>query len=657
MAFCPVVLSPTSPRSRATVFPALLLAAAATSPLAGQQRDTVELPELVVTAERTPTPVSKSVASVTVIRGDELRERGIYFVEDALREVPAAMLVPTGSYGGIASLFLRGGESDYVKVLIDGVAVNQPGGAYNFGTLSTDNIDRIEVVRGPVSVLYGSDAVTGVVQIFTRRGAPGVSASASSQAGTYGTWTGQVSASGARGPVSVSGGLSRYTTDGIYPFNSGYASTVGSGAVTLRPDDRSDITLTARRDDNTLHFPTDFAGAVVDSNQQSSQAATTLGLDLGRRVSDRAEIRLRLDSRREVDASRDLPDSRGDSLGFYFRSRGRTLRRSIDARANLAVGPRLRLTTGAEALFEALAEGSGASRFDTTRSSLGVYGQGIVELGPRAILNLGVRLEQNQRFGSHLTFRAGAVYSLTSRLRARASVGTAFKEPSLREHYAQSLFEVGNPDLDPERSRSWDVGLEQSFLAGSATLAAGYFDQRFRDLIQYNGAAAPGTPNYQNVAEATSRGVELIADVRPVRDLTLAASYTVLFTRVDDAGFSTAAGDVFVEGKPLIRRPKHSGRLDARARLAGRVSLGAGVNYIGRRDDVDFRPFPSVRTVLPAYVTVDADAAVDLLRQRPGRPGIAATFRAENLFDRSYQTVVGFDGRGRALFAGARLGM
>jgi vitamin B12 transporter len=639
-------------------FRGLLAALALSSPLAAQQpqRDTVSLPELVVTAERTPTPVSKSIATTTVIRGEELRQRGIYFVEDALKQVPGAMAVPTGSYGGISSLFLRGGESDYVKVLIDGVAVNQPGGAYNFGTLSTDNIDRIEIVRGPVSVLYGSDAVTGVIQIFTRRGAPGLSANAASQAGTYGTWSGQIGASGARGPVSFSGGFSRYTTDGMYAFNSGYASTVGSGAVTVRPDDRSDITLTARRDDNTLHFPTDFTGAVVDSNQRSSQRATTLGLDLGRRVSDRAELRLHFDSRREVDGSQDLPDSPGDSLGFYSKNSGRTLRRSIDARGILAFGPRVRVNAGAEAVFEALAEGGTGGTFDTTRNNYGVYSQGIIDLGRRTLVNLGLRLEQNEKFGAHLTFRAGAVYALTAGLRARGSVGTSFKEPSLRENFAQTLFERGNPDLDPEQSRSWEVGLEQSFLDGDAALAANYFDQRFKDLIQYDALAQPGDPTYQNVARATSRGVEVIGHLRPLRQLTLAAAYTYLFTRVDDAGFNTASGDVFVEGKPLVRRPKHSARVDARGRVADRVSLGAGVNYVGRRDDVDFRPFPSIRTTLPAYVTVDADASVDLLRQGPGRPGVAATFRAENLFDESYDTVVGFAGRGRAFFAGARVG-
>lgn len=633
----------------------LVAAVAFAAPLAAQatQRDTTTLPELVVTAERTPTPVDRSIATTTVIRGEDLRAQGIYFIEDALKQVPGATPVPTGSFGGISSLFLRGGESDYVKVLVDGVAINQPGGAFDFGTLSTDNIDRIEIVRGPVSVLYGSDAVTGVIQIFTRRGAPGISANASSQAGTYGTWTGQAGASGAVGPLSFSGSLSRYQTDGIYRFNSGYRNTTGSGEVTWRPDARSEVTLTARRDDHTLHFPTDFTGAVVDSNQRSSGQATTLGVDLGRRLGSKVDLRVHLDSRRETSSSKNPPDSPGDT-DFPSDNSGRSLRRAVSASADVQVARGLRVISGADAAFEALLEGGTSGAFDTTRHNYGLFSQGVLQAGARAVINVGGRIDQNQRFGTHATVRAGASYRLTSSLRARGSIGTSFKEPSLRENYAAGLFERGNPDLDPEKARSWEIGLEQTLLAGDLTIAANYFDQRFRDLIQYDGSAGPTDPTYQNVARATSRGVEVMTSLRPLPALTLSGSYTYLFTRVDDAGFATDPNDVFVEGKALIRRPKHSFRFDARTQVS-RVSLGTGINYVGRRDDVDFRVFPQVRTSLKSYVTVDADAAVDLIRRGPGRPGLAATVRAENLFDKDYDTVVGFAGRGRTILAGGRV--
>lgn len=639
--------------------------------LTAQHRDTVELAEIVVTADRAPTPLARVIAPTTIITGEQLRERGVYFLQDALRQVPGAAVVPTGSYGGTTSLFLRGGESDYTKVLIDGVAVNQAGGAFNFGTLSTDNVERIEIVRGPVSVLYGSDAVTGVINVITRRGGGQLRGEASAQGGSYGSWLGAASVSGGGEQASYSIGVSRLTTDGTYQFNSGFASTVGSAAMTIRPDSGTDLTFTARTGDNTFHFPTNSAGLASDSNQKGLQDGTTLGLDLGRRFSGRTELRVMLASHSQVDGSNDIPDSPADSNGFFAaQSQSRTLRRSADVRGIIQVSPRARLTVGAQAEFQDLREfsraeynfGSGVTvsadpPFSATRRNVGSYGQAVVDVGSRGLLNLGLRLDDNEGFGTHLTYRAGAVYVLSGGLRARAGFGSAFKEPSIRENYARSPFEVGNPDLDPEQSTSWELGLEQTLAGGSVTLTANYFDQRFKNLIQYNGAAAPGAPSYENVARATSRGVELLADVRPARQVTIAASYTFLRTRVQDAGFSTGAGDVFVDGKELIRRPSHSARLDSRLRLMDRLGIGLAISYVGDREDVDFQAFPSVRTSLPAYLLVDADLSVDLLRHPGGGPSAATTLRAENLFDDRYETVVGFPGRGRALFVGVRVGL
>jgi len=160
---------------RATLFRSFGLTALPTLTVSmllyGQEtQDTTRLAELVVTPTRLPTPADAVVSSVTVITGEDLRARGVRFVQDALREVPGAAVVQVGSFGGVSSLFLRGGESDYVKVLIDGVPANQSGGAFNWANLTTDNVDRIEIMRGPGSVIYGSDAVSGVVQIFTRGG-------------------------------------------------------------------------------------------------------------------------------------------------------------------------------------------------------------------------------------------------------------------------------------------------------------------------------------------------------------------------------------------------------------------------------------------------------------------------------------------------------
>ena len=212
---------------------------------AQEASDTVSLPEIVVTATRYPVAPDSVAATVTVLRGEDLRAQGIRFVSDALRQVPGAQVVRGGSYGSTTSLFVRGGESDYVKVLVDGVPVNQPGGSFDFSSLTTDNVERIEVLRGPGSVLYGSDAIAGIVQIVTREGRGPIEASGTAEGGTFGTAEWQVAALGGQERLGWSASVSRLTTDGIYDFNNSYRNTVGSARVRVSPGERTNLAFGA----------------------------------------------------------------------------------------------------------------------------------------------------------------------------------------------------------------------------------------------------------------------------------------------------------------------------------------------------------------------------------------------------------------------------
>ncbi|HEY9014385.1 MAG TPA: TonB-dependent receptor plug domain-containing protein, partial [Gemmatimonadales bacterium] len=372
----------------------LLALAAPVTLLAQEVPDTTHLQELVVTATGTPTPADAVVSSVTVITGQELRDRGIHFVQDALRQVPGAAVVQGGSYGGVSSLFLRGGESDYVKVLIDGVPVNQSGGAYNWGNLTTDNVERIEVLRGPGSVMYGSDAVTGVVQIFTRGGASGFGVEGEAQGGTFGTAQGQASVLGGSERLNYSASAGRIATDGTYPFNNDYGNTVLSGALRSVPDDRTDLSASARYYDTRYHFPTDFSGALADSNQSSSEEALALGLDAGRRLSSRYELRLNLGGSRSNTGFEDTSDSPGDTLGFGFASQreARAQRGKAELRLNAQLSPTLTLTGGGLVERESerqsgettsnfgTIETSRDIPFDRSRTTTGLYLQGVLDV-------------------------------------------------------------------------------------------------------------------------------------------------------------------------------------------------------------------------------------------------------------------------------------
>jgi vitamin B12 transporter len=636
------------------------------SGLAQEVEDTTQLKEIVVTATRLATPTNAVTSSVTVITGEELRARGIRFVQDALRDVPGASLVQGGSYGAVSSLFLRGGESDYVKVLVDGIPVNQAGGAYNWANLTTDNIERVEVLRGPASVVYGSDAMTGVVQVFTRTGQGPVALEGSAEAGTFGTVNGQAGVLGGTSQLSYSADASRISTDGTYPFNNDYGNTVLSGRIHAQPDERSELAISGRWSDNQYRFPTDFAGALADSNQFNGERALALGVDLARRLGQRYELRLSGGGSRSDGEFDDAMDSPGDTVGFGFASHrdSRSERGNLDARLSAFLSPSITMTAGTQVEHEAERQSGQTTSnfggiatepdtpFDRARTTFGVYAQGVIDLPSGVALDLNARLDDNSGFGTFATYRAGASYRLRSGTRIRTSLGRAFKAPTFCEQFCDAPFVVGDSALRPERSSSWEVGLEQELRRQNLSVWATYFDQRFHDMILYDGGALPGEPTYFNGAAATVRGVETGITASLASGIKASASYSYLFSQAtDDAGMPSPS---FATGEKLIRRPTHSAALSLDALVLHRVTIGGSLTYVGQRDDVDFNAFPSQRVALPAYAVVDLAAEVQLLHGGLGRRALSATVRAENLFDAGYDQVVGFKGRPRGVFGGAR---
>lgn len=644
----------------------VLVLTRSTAAPAQEAQDTTRLPELVVTPTRLPTPPDAVVASVTVIDGDDIRARGIRFVQDALREVPGASVVQGGSFGAVTSMFLRGGESDYVKVLIDGVPVNQSGGAFNWANLTTDNVERIEVLRGPGSVIYGSDAVSGVVQIFTRRGEGGFAVEGGAEAGTFGTVNGHGGVLGGTPRINYSADASRFATDGTYRFNSDYGNTALSGSVRGLPDSRTDASLSVRFTDSRYHFPTDFAGVPADSNQSSADAQLTIAADVGRRLGSRYDVRLTAGANRSVGEFDDRSDNAADTLGFGFASQrtSRAVRGNIDARINGILSPVLTVTGGVQVEQETERQtGETTSNFggiattpdtpfDRGRTTAGYYGQGVLDLASGLALNLNARVDDNSAFGAFFTYRAGAVYRLPSGTRVRASLGRSFKAPTFCEQFCDAPFVVGDSTLRPERSTSWEAGLEQELADGRMSMWATYFDQRFHDMIVYDGSGVPGEPTYFNGAAARSRGIETGLTSSLGRAVKVSLSYTYLMAKAtDDGGLPSAT---FAAGQRLVRRPRHSAELSARSRVLDRVTVGGSLIYVGSRDDVDFNQFPAERVELPGYATVDLATEVEVIRAGPGRPGLSGVVRAENLFNRSYDQVVGFPGRRRGVFGGAK---
>lgn len=623
-------------------------------------QDTVVLKPVVVTATRVATPADAVTAAVTVISGASLRERGVRTVGEALREILGATVVETAGPGSQTSLLLRGGESDFVKVLLDGLPLNQPGGAYNFAHLTTDDVDRIEIVRGPVSVLYGSDAVAGVIQVFTRAGLGAARVEAEGGAGSYGESRAAAAVMGRAGHLAYSLGLSRFASDGLYRVNNDYRNSVVTARLRFTPDARTDAAVTVRHGDAVFHYPTDGAGQIVDANQFATDRGPAVSVDLGRRVSGRLETRLLLGTTESDSRLDDDPDAAGDTT-LIFHSRDRVRRRSAELRANWQAGPAARVTGGAS-LEDAHLRHTDACQFysggsffdcsgtpmDRTRRTHALSLQWLGGIGRPVSANLGARLEDNQQFGTFVTWRTGVAWRLDAATRLRGAAGTGFKEPTFFEAYATG-FVSGNPNLKPERSVSWEAGIEHTIPGTAVAVAVTYFDQRFRDLIVYDFTQ---TPNYVNVAAAHASGVEVQIDYVVRRGVVAAVGYTYLDTRVLDAG----GDNTFEAGRRLIRRPTNAATLRLTSGLSRRGTVSIGARFTGDRDDLDFSTFPATRVTLHPYARVRASVEYDVLPGRGAGPGLTVQAQGENLLGDTGREIANYPVRGRTLFFGMRLG-
>lgn len=611
---------------------------------------------LVVTASPTPRPAQAVARSVTVLEGSQLRQRGLTRVADALRDVVGLSVVEGGSFGATTSVFMRGGESDYVQVLVDGVQVNQPGGSYDFAGLSLENVERIEVLRGPASSLYGSDAVAGVVQIITRSGWGAPAASLMLRGGSYGRREASATLSGGSAGAGWSFGLSHLETAGILPFNNEHRNTALSGNVRLVPGASTRASVAFRLANRRFGFPTDASGQVVDRNSYTFGDEASLAVTGSHQVTRHVEVRALITLARTDGGTDDQPDSAADTLGFFgFTSLDHVQRTAADVRANVALGSAV-ATAGVE--FEEEEQRS----FSESASEWGVSpGRSAYQRGNRAgyahltgsagsfAYGTGARLEDNERFGRSLSWNVEGAVRAGATTRVRASVGSALKEPTFYENFASGWVR-GNPDLAPERARSFDVGLEQSVAGGRGTVGVTWFAQRFRDLIEYTAAPPkPGDPNFVNVARARARGVEVGGEAH-LGVASLSADWTWTDTRVLESGTGDDPGADFAEGGRLLRRPSNAVNVHGNVPL-GPVILSGDVRVVGRREDRDFGVYPAERVDLAGYTTLNLGV------EAPMGSDWTLSVRGDNLFDARYEEVLGYRAPGRGLYLGARVAL
>ena len=652
-------------RTIATALFGTAFAVLATRPLSAQELAKPphdSLAAVVVTATRVPIATAAPIAMSTILKGDDLRAQGITRVEDALRLVPGAQVVSGGPIGSQTSLFLRGGNSNFVRVLVDGVPVNGAGGAFDWASLTVDNVDRIEVVQGPASVLYGSDAVAGVVQIFTRNGQGPLSTHAYTGVGSRGGRRDELGWSGGDLNAGFTLSGSHQYTDGILPFNNGFLDDVLSASLRVAPDVNTDVRLAMRWSSQIYHYPTASDGSVVDHNAEQTDHRLVMSLDAGRRLGNRADVRVSFASNEYLPRSNNSPDSPADTVGFFgYFSRSVETHRSGDARLNLRYGARGVFTIGEEIASDrenqtslSLSQyGNSPGAFEALRHNSATFVQAIGDATGRLSYVVGGRLDKNSAFGSFETMRASVAFVLSGEARVRASVGSAFTAPSFFQKFATG-YVTRNQSLQPEHARSAELGMDTFLADGRLTLKATGFFQQFHDIIDYSGNAPSGTPSYFNVAAANANGVELEAELKAAGGVTLSGSYTYTDTRTTRIGFDSTTSASYVPGQPLIRRPRNAWNVAALQTYPGGARLTLVAAHVGERADRDYVPYPAVPATLSGYTKVDFSFVQPLPSHIRG--GVSLEGRVDNLFGAHYQEIVRFPAPGRMMFVGIRIG-
>ena len=662
----------TMARIKVLLLTPLLLGALAAPGLLAQEtegreqapKDSVALEPVVVTATRMETPLQEVIGSCTVITAEEIAAKQYRTVQDALKSVPGLDVVRTGALGQQTSVFLRGGNSDHVLVLIDGVVANDPSMTarnFDFAHLTTDNVERIEVMRGPQSVLYGSDAMTGVIQIITRKGQGDPHAHVAVEGGSFRTLRESAAVSGSKNRVNYSLAVSRVDSDGISAAakkdgnheHDGYQNTAVSMRLGVTPTEKSYVDFIARYQDNRTEMD-NFGGPLGDDpNSLARGHFLHLRLQGGLRLwEDRLDTRLAAslaDYRRKYENDTDAAHPGDSSYSTYDSSLYK-----FEWQNDLRLAEWNTLSLGAEYQEEEMKSRYtsesvwyGMSYVTSERfpekscSTSGVYVQEQLQWQKRYFITLGARLDDHEDFGSKATWKAAAAYVVpVTDTKLSVSYGTAFKAPSLYQLYAHTDYVQGNRHLDPEENRGWDIRLEQPLWERRIMLSAAWFQNDFKNLITTD-LDENWVYRYVNINRARARGIELEARFAPVEQLEFSAAYTYTDTEDRETGLE------------LLRRPRHKFAFNTHWQVL--ESLGADLQLlcVGRRHDVFYNEatYESGRVKLGGYALLNAAISWDVTKN------VQLQARVENLLDRDYEEVWGYGTAGIGAYAGIKVGI
>lgn len=622
--------------------------------------------QIVVSATRTEAPAGQVAPAVTVFDAEQIERRQEPPLADLLRQAPGTTVVRVGAPGSVTSLFVRGGESNYTKVLLDGIPLNEPGGAFNMSNVTTENLERVEFVRGANSAVYGSDAMTGVLQLFTRRGrTPRPSVRLNLEGGSFSTARGAAGVSAKIGRVDYSADVAGLTTDNEVPNNRFRNTTLsGSAGVTLGAGATLRLVGRAERGKSGVPGPTAFRRADLDAYFRRNDGVFGVAFDqasgtfrqraaYGLAESHQASTNLLIDppftatfeGRRAPFQSSDFPyDSRTDLRRHHasYQVDGTV----TTARAGTHVETALIEWDGERAeLRDALAK----TTVPASRDNIGVTLQHQA-LWSRVFVTAGVRFERNDSFGNAAVPRVSAAWYVrkgndrVGTTRVSVSAGRGIKEPTVLQSFSPSPFFQGNPDLQPERTRSVDAGVEQRLAGDRVRATVTWFDHRYRDIISLKTDPATFFSQYFNIGLTTARGAELSADVALLSGLRAGGGYTYTDSEIVE---TTSSSAVFAKGQWAFRRPRHAGFVTL-AWVGTRLSIDLSGSLAGRRVDSDFS------SLVPSIVETTRYSAWDLRGSVRLTRALSGTIAIDNLTDSSRMEPLGYPVLGRAVRAGIR---
>jgi vitamin B12 transporter len=624
--------------------------------------------DIVVSATRTDAPSGQVAASVTVFDAADIDRRQQPLVADLLREAPGATVVRVGGLGTVTSLFVRGGESNYTKVLLDGIPLNEPGGAFNLSNVTTENLDRVEFVRGANSALYGSDAMTGVIQLFTRRGrAAHPEVRVGIEGGTFSTVRGSSGVSGATGRFDYSADAAGLTTDNEAPNNRFRNATIsGSAGADLGHGATLRFVGRAERGRTGVPGQTAFGRPDLDAFFERRDDVWGVSFDQAAgALHQRASYGLARSHQASTNLTLDppyTPSFEGHTAPFQFSdfpydSRTDLRRHHASYQADGTWTPGRAGTHVDTALVDwegeraTLRDALAGTSVPASRDNVGLTLQHQA-MWSRAFITGGVRVERNASFGRATVPRASAAWYARSgggavgTTRLHASAGRAIKEPTILQSYSPNPGFLGNPDLLPERTRAIDAGVEQRLAGDRLKIDLTWFDNRYRNIISTRTLSfSPFRSQYFNIGLTRARGAELSGDVALVSGLRAKAGYT--FTDSVILTSTSEFSPVFKVGNAGFRRPRHSGFVDV-AWNQGRGSVDLAGSMAGRRVDSDFS------SLVPPLLSNDGYVQWDLRAAWRIATALSITGAIDNLTDSHRMEPLGYPVLGRAVRAGLR---